>query len=325
MEQIKIEMLQNWVKFNPERDTHDQWYINFAERIYTDILHDSKLLSAPEMQKLIATSLSTYFKDVIGERGGWNAFKQRYRKLYKRELPIFSTGDEYVKDEINREDIALILWMSCCIVADNMPVIDPKEKEITKFSKEIYKLMDEEFEEAPIIERDSHLSWFAPVAYLEIKRTPLPSAVPNKKTPADAQLAIEYSKGKPIFISSFEEFKELTTQKLKWEHSDEMLQEMSKHQNFIIYPNSKGILLAMDVAQYFKSSDNPLYDKEQTKAEGYRLFCKPGLCPFDLLKCGEENKMFDDMELPFRGGKKLFKENRDFFARTHLLDYYEGK
>ena len=62
--------------------------------------------------------------------------------------------------------------------------------------------------------------------------------------------------------------------------------DLEYQKEFVIYANAKGMLVAHNVAAYFCEEHNPMYDAKRAAAEGYKMFCQPGECPFDLLKYG---------------------------------------
>ena len=92
----------------------------------------------------------------------------------------------------------------------------------------------------------------------------------------------------------------------------------------VIYANARGMLLAHSVAACFRDPHNPLYNPSRAKTDGYRLFCQPGLCPFDLLKLGITAGLLPDAQFPFTNGQKTLQENADFLARYYLGEYYEA-
>ena len=63
---------------------------------------------------------------------------------------------------------------------------------------------------------------------------------------------------------------------------------------------------------------------ERAAAEGYKLFCRPEACPFDLIKYGMAKGILPDVQLPFPNGKEILHRNWDFIARYYLCEYYEG-
>ena len=79
------------------------------------------------------------------------------------------------------------------------------------------------------------------------------------------------------------------------------------------------------LAAYFCEEHNPMYDAKRAAAEGYKMFCQPGECPFDLLKYGMTKGILPDVELPFLKGKETLHQYWDFIARYYLCEYYEGE
>ena len=75
----------------------------------------------------------------------------------------------------------------------------------------------------------------------------------------------------------------------------------------------------------FCDARNPAYNAQVAASEGYKLFCLPGHCPFDLLKYGMNHGLLPDAALPFAGGKELLQHNWDFITRYFLGEYYEGE
>ena len=85
------------------------------------------------------------------------------------------------------------------------------------------------------------------------------------------------------------------------------------------------MLIAHNVAAYFCEGHNQMYNAERAAAEGYKLFCRPGTCPFDLIKYGMLKGILPDVQLPFTNGKEVLQKNWDFIARYYLCEYYEGE
>ena len=85
------------------------------------------------------------------------------------------------------------------------------------------------------------------------------------------------------------------------------------------------MLIAHNVAAYFCEEHNPMYNAKRAAAEGYKLFCRPGACPFDLIKYGMLKGILPDVQFPFDNGKEILQQNWDFIARYYLCEYYEGE
>jgi len=157
--------------------------------------------------------------------------------------------------------------------------------------------------------------------------TPLPEVTPETKLSKDAARCLEYSQGKPLLY--FTDYKELCTffvDVLGWENKrSALLPDLEYQKEFVIYANAKGMLVAHNVAAYFCEEHNPMYDAKRAAAEGYKMFCQPGECPFDLLKYGMTKGILPDVELPFLKGKETLHQYWDFIARYYLCEYYEGE
>ena len=124
-----------------------------------------------------------YFQDVIAQTGGWKTFTESYYALYNTYLPFYRLSDSYIPDEINPEDIAFVLWTLKSHFAlygpDEYTLQDPYDKDLLDLAQEVYKLMDEEFEEAPINEEPSSFLWVMGPDLLDMPSTPLHSCRPK--------------------------------------------------------------------------------------------------------------------------------------------------
>ena len=81
------------------------------------------------------------------------------------------------------------------------------------------------------------------------------------------------------------------------------------------------MLIAHNVAACFCEEHNPMYNAERAAAEGYKLFCRPEACPFDLIKYGMVKGILPDVQLPFPNGKEILHRNWDFIARYRRGPY----
>ena len=138
---------------------------------------------------------------------------------------------------------------------------------------------------------------------------------------------LEYSGGKPLlYFATYKELCKFFVEVLKWENTrSALLPDLQYKKEFVIYANAKGMLIAHDVAAYFCEEHNPMYNAKRATAEGYKLFCRPGACPFDLIKYGMLKGILPDVQFPFDNGKEILQQNWDFIARYYLCEYYEGE
>ena len=178
--------------------------------------------------------------------------------------------------------------------------------------------MDEDFEKAPINEEPSSMLWVMGPDLLEMPLTPLPEITPETKLSKNAEYCLEYSGGNKELCKFFVDV-------LKWENSpSSLLPDLQDKKEFVVYANAKGMLIAHNVAACFCEEHNPMYNAERAAAEGYKLFCRPEACPFDLIKYGMVKGILPDVQLPFPNGKEILHRNWDFIARYYLCEYYEG-
>lgn len=326
--------MKHWVGANERTRVlpTDKWYLDFAIKSLP-VIRQSPLYEYEdnEMQVEAAISLAMYFQDAIAQSGGWKAFSEAYYERYGSYLPFYKLTDEYVPDEINKEDIAFVLWTlySQASIWDDeaYTLFDPLDKDLLALSQTIYEMMDACFEEAPVSEGESGIVWVMGVDLLDMDNLPLPEIKPDTKLSKDVTHCLEYSKGKPLlYFATYEELCTFFIEVLKWDNNPSSLLPDLKYKNeFVIYANAKGMLVAHDVAAYFCEEHNPMYDARRASVEGYRLFCQPGACPFDLVKYGMAKGILPEVAFPFPNGRELLHQNWDFIARYYLCEYYEGE
>ena len=98
----------------------DKWYLDFANQLLP-LVADSFIYGGREWeedQKRVALTCALYLEDCVADGGNWRQFIHWHRKSYGRYLPFYALTEEYLPDEINREDVVFLLW------AINSPVGD---------------------------------------------------------------------------------------------------------------------------------------------------------------------------------------------------------
>ena len=325
--------MQDWLSLHTyqQSSADDQWYLEFAQNLIP-LLKKSSILQefTFEEYKDLALLLTVYCEDAVSEGGGWMRFRNRIEELYQKKLPFYNIKkDEYFDSEINREDIQFVIWsfLSCPQdeIGDDYILMNPLDKELEQLSSSIFNLLDEAFEDAPVTEAES-ADWIMDMELLQRNAKAMPLITAEHCTSASAKKLLEFTKGYPLqFFASYDDLARFFVDILKWEDKEESLMpEMKPHKNFILYANSKGILLAPEAALYFKADQNPLYDADKAQEESYVLFCEQGSCPFDLLKYGISQGYLKEAALPFDKGHQLLQDNWDFITRWYLGEFYEG-
>ncbi len=102
-----------------------------------------------EKKKERAIVCALYLQDIIEEKGGWREFTQGYRKLYHTTLPLYTTTEAYIDNEINTEDIAFLLWSQLChralFTGDEARIADPYSGELLSLASQIYTPVRDKF------------------------------------------------------------------------------------------------------------------------------------------------------------------------------------
>lgn len=329
MKQQKIYM-QTWLDAHHRAkvtDT-DKWYLDLANGLLP-LVAESYLYkeATTEDQQQVALTFALYLEDCVADGGNWRQFINWHRESYGRYLPFYSLTENYLPDEINREDVAFLLWAINSPVGDDFDGVEnPLDEDLLEFADMVYGRLDAVFEEAPISDFLAE-DWMMETELMEKKREPLPVVSPGEKMPENVERFLEASGGESLmFFDSYDALKRFFVQSLKWEDEEgSLLPDLAEFDDFVLYANPKGLLIGPDVAPYFADKCNLLYNAEMAEEEAYELFCEAGLCPFDLLKYGMEHNLLPEAQFPFEDGKALLHDNWDFVARWFLGEFYEGK
>lgn len=329
MKQQKIYM-QSWLNAHGRTrvvDT-DEWYLDFANQLLP-LVAESYLFKweIVEIQQQVALMVTLYLEDCVADGGNWRQFIHWHQKIYGRYLPFYTLTEEYLPDEINREDVAFLLWaINSPFVDDFDGVENPMNVNLQEFADVLYHRLDVAFELAPISDYLA-TDWLIETELMQKKRKPLPVAVPGEKLPTDVERFLAASNGEPLlYFDSYKALKFFFVQSLKWEdEEDSLLPDLKECNNFVLFANPKGLLIGPDIAEYFADKRNPLYNAGLAEKKAYKLFCEGGLCPFDLLKYGMEHKLLPEAQFPFENGKELLQENWDFVVHWFGGGYYEGE
>ena len=306
----------------------DHWYLEFAN-LLLPVISESYLYKSEteESQSQVTLMLTLYLEDCVTDGGNWRQFIRWHKRNYGRYLPFYELSEGYITDEINKEDIAFLLWGINSPVGDDFDGVEnPLDADLLELADVIYAQLEDVFEKAPISDGLAG-DWLMESELMEKQRTALPVASPGDQLPVNVERFLKASGREPLmFFDSYEALKLFFVQALQWEdEEDALLPDLKEFSDFVMYANPKGLLIGPDVARYFADKRNPLYNAEIAEEEAYELFCEEGLCPFDLLKYGMEHDLLPEAQFPFENGKELLHENWDFIARWFLGEYYEGE
>ena len=129
----------------------DQWYLDFVNELLPLVAESSLYWgTAEEDQQQVALILALYLEDCVADGGNWRQFIRWHQKSYGRYLPFYSLTDEYLPDEINREDVAFLLWAVNSPVGDSFDGVEnPLDEDLLKFADVIYNRLDAVFTAFP--------------------------------------------------------------------------------------------------------------------------------------------------------------------------------
>lgn len=138
----------DWLAIHPytQQQPSDKYFVELANRLY----RICPLTDIPEaFRKKLCLYAAAYLEDVISEVGLWQAFTSRHTALYGTALPFYPLSPDYMKDEINEEDIRFILWNTLQKATYQHPYVNPMDAAIAETAHLFFQLLDEEYETAP--------------------------------------------------------------------------------------------------------------------------------------------------------------------------------
>lgn len=166
----------------------DEWYLDFANHLLS-LVAESYLFKweTAESQQQVALMVALYLEDCVADGGNWRQFIHWHRKSYGRYLPFYALTEEYLPDEINREDVVFLLWAINSPVGDDFDGVEnPMDADLLEFADTLYNRLDAAFELAPI---SDHLAtdWLMETELMQKKRMPLPVVLPGEKMPTNVE------------------------------------------------------------------------------------------------------------------------------------------
>ena len=127
----------------------DIYYSKIASRVY-------ELLKAGGMEKEVfkttekavraAAALTGLFEDIISGTGMWDLMVSECLRRYGKLLPFYDTTD-YVRGEINLQDVQLLLW-DLCQSQNPGRVMNPENPMLYAIAVSVYAVFDMEYEYA---------------------------------------------------------------------------------------------------------------------------------------------------------------------------------
>lgn len=144
--------IKDWLAIHPytQQQPTDSYFVALANRLYRacppgDI--------PQEFKKKLCLYTAAYLEDILSGLGLWRAFITRHTELYATPLPFYTLSSDYIKEDINEEDIRFILWNTLQKAPYPHPYLNPLEPALEETSHLFFELLDEAYETAPANER----------------------------------------------------------------------------------------------------------------------------------------------------------------------------
>lgn len=146
--------IKHWLELKPNHysSNTDLYYLKVANKIHSKLSPKtlSVLLEIMDKEdiKILCCFITCYFEDVISETNIWQSFKKEYSKSYNKQLPFFTTDEDYIDDEINAEDIAFLMWYFANTIQQKI-FLNPYNDFVMYVAELAMEVLDEEYDYAP--------------------------------------------------------------------------------------------------------------------------------------------------------------------------------
>ncbi len=137
----------------PEERSTDAFFLNVADNMLLEF-YNNKIFQIfhPYMINNYVIYLINYYQDVIADGGVWHTFVDCCRKMYKRTLPFFETGEGYIDYELNYEDVRFLTWYFFSMNDIQLRNLSPFDPRVEKISQIAFTVLEKNYEEAPVPE-----------------------------------------------------------------------------------------------------------------------------------------------------------------------------
>lgn len=140
--------IKDWLAIHPytRQQPSDSYFVTLANRLY----EACPSITVPDaFKKKLCLYTVAYLEDVISGLGLWQAFVRKHTELYDSPLPFYTIDPDYIKDEINEEDIRFILWNTLEKAPYEHPTVNPMSPVIRQTARVFFEILEQEYETAP--------------------------------------------------------------------------------------------------------------------------------------------------------------------------------
>lgn len=139
---------KDWLLIHPYTaiQPSDGYFVSLARELYKVCT----LISLPEGTRIkLCLYAAAYLEDQISGLMLWQSFTTEHKRLYGTALPFYSTGTDYMPDEVNLEDIRFIIWNTWQKATSRHTYVSPFHPDIARCAERFYHLLSTAYEEAP--------------------------------------------------------------------------------------------------------------------------------------------------------------------------------
>lgn len=135
----------------PEETSTDKFYHKVANKLVEIARHDGHFRTWPEsVVEQGALCVTGYYQDVIADAGIWHGFIDECRRRFGKTLPFYTTGEDYMDYELNREDVRFMVWYVFAMTDESRRELYPLDTELLEGADRWYEYLDSIYEEAPL-------------------------------------------------------------------------------------------------------------------------------------------------------------------------------
>lgn len=166
--------MNQWLKIHPYKvsQASDSYYVTLANQLLQAMT--LPVLSLGTRQR-ISIYLAAYLEDQVSNLKLWQTFLKEHNRLYGVNLPFYVTSDNYYADEVNREDVAFIIWNTWqkeVQHSEHKDYINPLDSTVLQQADILFHILSKAYEEAPENEcLNNYFEDYTEVADAELKLT----------------------------------------------------------------------------------------------------------------------------------------------------------
>ncbi len=139
---------KDWMAVHPYAvpQPSDRYFVELARELHAACI----LPDLPEpFRKKLCLYVAAYLEDMVSGLGLWQSFVGEHDRLYGKPLPFYRVADDYLRDEVNEEDVRFIVWNTWQKALYPHDYINPEDVRIAEQAAAFYRILERAYEEAP--------------------------------------------------------------------------------------------------------------------------------------------------------------------------------